>query len=129
MLDRNYAAGAGGVFWQELRAAFQGTGRDGLVVQDYLVGVGGGDVTPDLVDEVLDDLSARTAMSPPRWMGLEGVSTGDPAGSGEDGGGEQEDGPGRDGEDREAEEERERDDDGEELESPPGVGAPAGEAV
>ena len=33
VLDRNYAAGAGGIFWQEARAAFQGH-RDDLLVQD-----------------------------------------------------------------------------------------------
>jgi pyruvate ferredoxin oxidoreductase alpha subunit len=45
VLDRNYAAGLGGVFWQDLRAAFQGH-RDDLLIQDYLTGLCGGDVTP-----------------------------------------------------------------------------------
>ena len=33
VLDRNYAAGAGGIFWQETRAAFQGY-RDDLLIQN-----------------------------------------------------------------------------------------------
>jgi len=69
VLDRNYAAGLGGVFWHDLRAAFQGH-RDDLLLQDYLTGVCGGDVTPDMVEEVLTDLAARTRAERPRWMGI-----------------------------------------------------------
>jgi pyruvate/2-oxoacid:ferredoxin oxidoreductase alpha subunit len=70
VLDRNYAAGMGGVFWQDARAAFQGH-RDDLMVQDYLTGVCGGDVTPAMVEEVLDDLAGRVRAGPPVWMGIE----------------------------------------------------------
>jgi pyruvate/2-oxoacid:ferredoxin oxidoreductase alpha subunit len=66
VLDRDYAAGAGGVWWQDTRAAFQGH-REGLIVQDYLVGIGGGDVTPESVDRVVEDLAARTKAGPPVW--------------------------------------------------------------
>jgi len=66
VLDRDYAAGVGGVWWQEARAAFQGH-RDDLIVQDYLLGIGGGDVTPESVDRVLADLAARPAAGPPVW--------------------------------------------------------------
>jgi len=66
VLDRNYAAGVGGVWWQDARAAFQGH-RSDLVLQDYLVGVGGGDVTPELVDSILDDLGDREISGPPHW--------------------------------------------------------------
>ena len=37
VLDRNYAAGLGGIFWQDTRATFQGH-RDDLLIQDYLTG-------------------------------------------------------------------------------------------
>ena len=66
VLDRDYAAGVGGVWWQDARAAFQGH-RDDLIVQDYLVGIGGGDVTPESVDRVLDDLEGRQAAGAPVW--------------------------------------------------------------
>jgi pyruvate/2-oxoacid:ferredoxin oxidoreductase alpha subunit len=69
VLDRNYAAGMGGVFWQDLRAAFQGH-RSDLLIQDYLTGVCGGDVTPAMVEEVLDDLTVRPTAGAPVWMGI-----------------------------------------------------------
>ena len=70
MLDRDYAAGLGGVWWQDTRAAFQGR-RDDVLIQDYLVGIGGGDVTPEIVDGVLDDLASRTEAGPPVWSGID----------------------------------------------------------
>jgi hypothetical protein len=70
VLDRNYAAGAGGVFWQDTKAAFQGH-RDDLLIQNYLTGLCGGDVTPDVIDEILADLSSRAEAGPPVWMGVE----------------------------------------------------------
>jgi len=70
VIDRNYAAGIGGVFWQDLRAAFQGR-RNDLIIQDYLAGIGGGDVTPNILDEVLADLALRSQAEAPRWMGID----------------------------------------------------------
>lgn len=69
VLDRDYAAGLGGVWWQDTRAAFQGR-RDDVLLQDYLVGIGGGDVTPETVEGVLDDLAARAEVGPPVWTGI-----------------------------------------------------------
>jgi pyruvate/2-oxoacid:ferredoxin oxidoreductase alpha subunit len=70
VLDRNYAAGAGGIFWQDTRAAFQGH-RDDLLIQNYLTGLCGGDVTPDVIDEILTDLRMRESAANPVWMGIE----------------------------------------------------------
>jgi pyruvate/2-oxoacid:ferredoxin oxidoreductase alpha subunit len=70
VLDRNYAAGIGGVFWQDLRAAFQGK-RDKLIIQDYLTGIGGGDVTSSMLDEVLADLMPRKRAEAPIWLGID----------------------------------------------------------
>jgi pyruvate/2-oxoacid:ferredoxin oxidoreductase alpha subunit len=67
VLDRNYAAGVGGIFWQEAKAAFQGY-RDDLIVQDYLTGLCGGDVTPPMIDEIIADVTARDAETKPVWM-------------------------------------------------------------
>lgn len=69
VLDRDYAAGLGGVWWQDVRAAFQAH-RSDLVIQDYLVGIGGGDVTPEMVEDALDDLRARERAGPPVWTGM-----------------------------------------------------------
>ncbi len=70
VLDRNYGGNIGGVFGLEIKAALQGE-RDDLLIQDYLTGVGGGDVTPALVDEVMDDMGSRTEAVAPIWKGIE----------------------------------------------------------
>ena len=70
VLDRNYAAGVGGVFWQDTRAAFQGH-RDDLLIQNYITGLCGGDVTPAVIDEILADINLRSEASDPVWMGIE----------------------------------------------------------
>ena len=70
VLDRNYAAGSGGVFWQDTRAAFQGH-RDDVLIQNYLTGLCGEDVTPAVIDQVLADLASRAAAGDPVWMGIE----------------------------------------------------------
>jgi pyruvate/2-oxoacid:ferredoxin oxidoreductase alpha subunit len=74
VLDRNYSAGSGGVFCQEVRAALQERLRldgRGPLVQGYLAGVGGGDVVPGLVREAVADLARREAAGEPLWMGIE----------------------------------------------------------
>ena len=70
VLDRNYAAGAGGIFWQDSRAAFQGR-RDDVLIQNYLTGLCGGDVTPAVIDAVLTDLAERREAGEPVWMGID----------------------------------------------------------
>jgi pyruvate/2-oxoacid:ferredoxin oxidoreductase alpha subunit len=69
VLDRNYGADVGGLFCHEVRASLQGQG--GKLVQSYLTGVGGGDVVPDMVDEVAADLAQRSVAGEPVWMGIE----------------------------------------------------------
>ena len=70
VLDRNYAAGAGGIFYQDTCVAFQGH-RDDLLIQNYLTGLCGGDVTPAVIDDILADLGTRSAAGEPVWMGIE----------------------------------------------------------
>ena len=69
VVDRNYAAGTGGIFCHEVRASLQG--RHGPFIQGYLAGVGGGDVVPGLIDEIVADLSCRTDAGEPVWKGVE----------------------------------------------------------
>jgi len=70
VLDRNYAAGMGGVFWQDTRSVFQGH-RDDLMIQDYLTGLCGGDVTPAVIEDILADLGSRPEAGDPVWMGID----------------------------------------------------------
>ncbi|MBI4718061.1 MAG: pyruvate ferredoxin oxidoreductase [Planctomycetes bacterium] len=65
VLDRNHSPGSGGIFWQEIAATLHA--RPDVLVQDYLVGLGGGDVTPQIIDEIIDDLARRTAAADPVW--------------------------------------------------------------
>ena len=68
VLDRNCAADRGGIFWQEICAAMQGQGHP--LIQSYLTGVGGSDVIPKTVHEVVDDLMQRTELGDPVWKGM-----------------------------------------------------------
>jgi pyruvate/2-oxoacid:ferredoxin oxidoreductase alpha subunit len=76
VLDRNHSPGSGGIFWQEIAASLRppylttakaGNGSVAPILQDYLVGLGGGDVTPDLIDHIIDDLNRRAAAGEPVW--------------------------------------------------------------
>lgn len=69
VLDRNCASDRGGIFWQEVCAAMQGQGHP--MIQSYLTGVGGSDVIPKTVHEVVDDLVERTEAGEPVWKGIE----------------------------------------------------------
>lgn len=65
VLDRNHSPGSGGIFWQEI-AATLGQHSD-MLLQDYLVGLGGGDVTPAIINEIVDDMNERTTASDPEF--------------------------------------------------------------
>jgi pyruvate/2-oxoacid:ferredoxin oxidoreductase alpha subunit len=69
VLDRNYAAGIGGIFCHDVKACFQG--HNDCLVQGYLTGVGGGDVVPEIIREVIGDLAGRRQAHSPVWMGIE----------------------------------------------------------
>ncbi len=67
VLDRNHSPGSGGIFWQEIAASLRG--RSDLILQDYVVGLGGGDVTPEIINGILDDLINLNEEAEPRWQG------------------------------------------------------------
>ena len=69
VLDRNYAAGIGGIFCHDVRACLQAHGS--ALVQGYLAGVGGGDVVPAMVREAAEDLAKRRRAGSPVWMGID----------------------------------------------------------
>jgi len=72
VLDRNLSPGRGGIFAEELRAAlFDVPPDDRPVVFGYVLGLGGRDVTPNTIDEVIE--RTRTAERPERediWVGV-----------------------------------------------------------
>lgn len=64
VLDRDISLGLGGVLWSELR----GAAPPGSLVQNYLIGLGGGDVRPQDVDHLLTDLIHREHAEEPRIL-------------------------------------------------------------
>ncbi len=73
VLDRNSALGAvhgvGGIFCQEIISALGFAGMNKFV-QSYLVGIGGMDVMPETVDEIIDDISKLKAPGKSIWKGI-----------------------------------------------------------
>lgn len=61
VLDRDISPGVGGILWSEVRGLAP---RDALV-QSYMIGLGGGDVRPQHLGEILDDIGARREAGPP----------------------------------------------------------------
>jgi len=62
VLDRDISLGHGGVLWSELR----GVVTDGTLVQNYMIGLGGGDIRPEHIEEVVQDLIARECAAEPQ---------------------------------------------------------------
>lgn len=61
ILDRDLCPGLGGILWGEVRALAE----RGAVVQNYMMGLGGGDIRPMHIRQVLDDLLAREKSGAP----------------------------------------------------------------
>lgn len=66
VLDRNHSPGSGGIFWQEIAVSLRT--RPDVLLQDYLVGIGGGDVTPAVISDILDDLTGRPTADEPTFI-------------------------------------------------------------
>jgi len=64
VLDRDISLGFGGILWGELR----GVADPAAVVQNYIAGIGGGDVRPGHIKDVVADLRHRTAAAAPVIM-------------------------------------------------------------
>ncbi len=61
ILDRDICPGLGGVVWAELR----GLAPAGSIVQGYMLGLGGGDIRPKHVGDVIEDLCSRDRAGAP----------------------------------------------------------------
>jgi len=72
VLDRNVSPGHGGIFAEEIRSALYDVPLDDRpVVFGYVLGLGGRDVTPETIDEIIDQ--TRNAAQPEQedlWIGL-----------------------------------------------------------
>ena len=66
VLDRNHAPGSGGIFWTEVATSLRS--RPDIVVQDYIVGMGGGNVTPADIDGIVDDVQQRGGSDAPVFI-------------------------------------------------------------
>ncbi len=67
IIDRDLCPGLGGILWSEVR----GCAAPGSLVQSYMVGLGGGDVLPEHIARLLDDLSAKPSADEPRLVEVE----------------------------------------------------------
>lgn len=64
VLDRDSSPGLGGILWGEVR----GLASPGALVQNYLVGLGGGDIRPEHIERILEDLARREGAGEPLFM-------------------------------------------------------------
>jgi pyruvate/2-oxoacid:ferredoxin oxidoreductase alpha subunit len=68
VIDRNISLGGGGIFCQELRAALIHS-PDHPLIYSYIAGVGGTDVTPEVIQKiVLDRVSRSEPVDKPIWI-------------------------------------------------------------
>jgi pyruvate ferredoxin oxidoreductase alpha subunit len=73
VLDRNLSPGRGGIFAEEIRAAlYDVAAADRPMLFGYILGLGGRDVTPDTIRDIVQ--RTRLASAPPTqdlWIDLE----------------------------------------------------------
>jgi pyruvate/2-oxoacid:ferredoxin oxidoreductase alpha subunit len=68
VIDRNFSLGSGGIFCQELRGALVHS-LDQPWTFSYIAGVGGTDVTPEVIQKVILDVMGRTSPADaPIWI-------------------------------------------------------------
>ncbi len=61
ILDRDVCPGLGGILWAEARGVL----RHDALVQGYMIGLGGGDVRPGHLEEILAEVAAKTTADAP----------------------------------------------------------------
>lgn len=64
VIDRDACPGLGGIVWGEVR----GLGDAGSIVQNYLVGLGGGDIRPEHIERIIGDLAGRSEAGEPVFL-------------------------------------------------------------
>ncbi len=66
VLDRNHSPGSGGIFWNEIATSLRS--RPDVVLQDYIVGLGGSDVAPAVIDGIIRDVGTRDTAADPIFI-------------------------------------------------------------
>lgn len=66
VLDRDHSPGSGGIIWNEVATTL--AGRADVVVQGYVLGLGGTDVPSQTVAAIVDDLAARDRAAAPLFF-------------------------------------------------------------
>lgn len=78
VLEKDVSIGAGGVVYTELSRSVNSGGNDGPILIDYILGLGGRDVTPDDIEgiglELFHERNATTITNPIRWYKVRGLS-------------------------------------------------------
>jgi pyruvate ferredoxin oxidoreductase alpha subunit/2-oxoisovalerate ferredoxin oxidoreductase alpha subunit len=64
VIDRNLCPGLGGILWAEVRALC----RSDALLQGYVAGLGGGDIRPEHLGRVIDELSTRERAETPVFL-------------------------------------------------------------
>jgi pyruvate/2-oxoacid:ferredoxin oxidoreductase alpha subunit len=68
VIDRNFSLGSGGIFCQELRAGLVHF-PDHPLVYSYIAGLGGTDVTPEVIERIALEVAERSeAVDEPIWV-------------------------------------------------------------
>jgi pyruvate/2-oxoacid:ferredoxin oxidoreductase alpha subunit len=70
VIDRNVSVGMGGVFWQEVRSALYGSEIATKPVLGFIAGLGGRDVTPESVDQIIQTTRSNPPQDVPIWVEL-----------------------------------------------------------
>jgi pyruvate/2-oxoacid:ferredoxin oxidoreductase alpha subunit len=64
VLDRDLSPGLGGILWGEIR----GCAAPGAVVQNYVIGLGGGDIRPEQIERILDQAAQLERAAEPQFV-------------------------------------------------------------
>ena len=66
VIDRDISLGFGGALWGEVR----GLAEPGAIVQNFVTGLGGGDVRPEHIEEMVTEALGLTTSGPPVFIGV-----------------------------------------------------------
>ena len=78
VLDRSYTHGAAGAFFTEVQAALYATQKR-PVAKNYIAGLGGRDITPEVIEKIFEDMlirAKRGGHAEPDWVDVAGVQWG-----------------------------------------------------
>lgn len=68
VIDRNIGFGSGGIFAQEIRSALYGFGN--VPVHSFIAGLGGRDITPEVIEEIVARAEQAETQEETTWIGL-----------------------------------------------------------